>query len=199
MMTSETIFGGCGSGLSSLLIYIIVTIFFSGLIIGRTPDYLGNKISALDIKLTMIILLCYGLTILGLTAFASVSKWGSQGLANSGPHGFSEILYAYTSCAANNGSAFSGLAANSPAYNLTLSLAMLLGRFGTIVPVLALAGSFASKKKVSRTPSNLLIHGSVFTLFLVGIIIIFGALTFIPALVMGPFLEHFFMIRGTLF
>lgn len=199
MMMSEVIFGGCGSGLNAILIYVIVTIFFAGLIIGRTPDYLGKKITSLDVKLTMIVLLSYGLTILGLTALSSISLWGTHSLSNTGPHGFSEILYAYTSTAANNGSAFSGLAANTLGYNLTLSLSMLVGRFGTIIPILALAGSFAGKKKIPQTPSNLLIHGPAFSIFLLGIIIIFGALTFLPALVMGPFLEHFFMIRGTFF
>jgi len=199
MLFSEAIFGGCGAGLYIMLIYVFVTIFFAGLIIGRTPEYLGKKIEAYDIKLTVIILLSFGFTILSLTAFAAVSEWGLKGIENAGPHGFSEILYAYISTAANNGSAFSGLSTNTPFYNITLSIAMLMGRFGVIIPVMALAGSLAQKKKAPHTPNDLVVHGVVFTLFLLTILLLFGALTFLPALVMGPILEQFLMFEGTLF
>lgn len=199
MLFSEAIFGGCGSGLYMMLIYVFVTIFFAGLIIGRTPEYLGKKIEAYDIKLTVIVLLCFSFTILTLTAWASISEWGLKGIENPGPHGFSEILYAYISSAANNGSAFAGLATNTPFYNVTLSISMIMGRFGILVPVLALAGSLAQKKKAPHTPNDLVVHGIVFTLFLLTILLLFGALTFLPTLVMGPLLEQFLMFEGTLF
>ena len=199
MQLSEVIFGGCGSGLYGLLIYVIVAIFIAGLIIGRTPEYLGKKIEAFDIKLTIIALLCFGFIVLCLTAGAAVSRFGVAGLGNAGPHGFSEILYAFTSTAANNGSSLAGLSANTPLYNTLLSLSMLAGRFFIIVPVLALAGSLSIKKKIPQTPTNLVIHGGIFSLFLLVIIILFGALTFLPALMMGPILEQYFMIHGTFF
>jgi K+-transporting ATPase ATPase A chain len=178
---------------------VIVTIFFAGLIIGRTPEYLGKKVNPLDIKLTMAALLSFGFAILVLTAWVSISNWGIQGLTNLGPRGFSEILYAYTSTAANNGSTLAGLSTNSAWYNTTLSISMLIGRFGTIVPILALAGSFIRKKRAPQSPTNLVVHGAAFIILFIGIMLIFGALTFLPALVMGPILEHFFIIRGTLF
>jgi len=199
MLFSEAIFGGCGSGLYIMLIYVFVTIFFAGLIIGRTPEYLGKKIEAYDIKLTVIVLLCFGFVILGLTAWAMISKLGLESVEGAGPHGFSEILYAYISTTANNGSAFAGLKANNVFYNVTLSMSMLVGRFGILVPVLALSGSLAQKKKAPHTPNDLVVHGVVFTLFLMTILLLFGALTFLPALVMGPILEEFFMFEGILF
>lgn len=199
MLFSEAIFGGCGAGLYIMLIYVVVTIFFAGLIIGRTPEYLGKKIEAFDIKLTVIVLLSFGLIILSLTAWGVVSSWGLKGLKNSGPHGFSEVLYAFISTAANNGSAFSGLSTNTIFYNLTLALSMLVGRFGIMIPVLALAGSLVQKKKAPHTPNDLVVHGVVFTLFLMIILLLFGALTFLPALVIGPILEQFFLLEGIVF
>lgn len=199
MLFSEAIFGGCGSGLYSLLIYVLVTIFFAGLIIGRTPEYMGQKIEAIDIKLSMTTLLVFGLTILSMTAWAVISSWGLEGLKNQGPHGFSEIFYAYTSATANNGSAFAGLSTNTLMYNVTLGLSMLAGRFGIIIPVLALAGSLVSKKKTPQTPTNLVVHGVVFTVFLLVILLLFGALMFLPALVIGPILEQILMLRNNLF
>lgn len=199
MLFSESIFGGCGSGLYSILIYVFIAIFFAGLIIGRTPEYLGKKIEAPEIKLTIIALLVFGFTILSLTAWTVIRPWGLQGIENKGVHGFSEILYAYISTAANNGSAFSGLSSNSYMYNLTLSIAMLAGRFGLIIPVLALAGSLAGKNKAPHTPNNLVVHGVIFTVFLLMIFLLFGALMFLPTLAMGPIFEEFYMYMGTLF
>ena len=180
-------------------VYVFVTIFFAGLIIGRTPEYLGKKIESYDIKLTVMVLLCFGFTILSLTAWAAVSEWGVTGIENQGPHGFSEILYAFISTTANNGSSFAGLSTNTAFYNITLSIAMLMGRFGLLIPVFALAGSLAQKKKAPHTPNDLVVHGVVFTLFLMVVLLLFGALTFLPTLVMGPILEQFLMYEGTLF
>ena len=199
MQLSEIVFGGCGSGLCGMLIYVIVTIFIGGLVIGRTPEYLGKKIEAYDIKLTVVALLSFGFIVLSLTAWAIMSQWGVADLENKGPHGFTEIIYAFTSTGANNGSAFSGLKTNTPWYNTILGFSMLLGRFFIIVPVLALAGSFVRKKKVPLTSTAPLIHGTIFIVFLLIVILLFGALTFLPSLMMGPVLEQYFMIHGTLF
>ncbi|MBI5274695.1 MAG: potassium-transporting ATPase subunit KdpA [Chlamydiales bacterium] len=195
----EIVWGGVGAGLYSIFIFIILAIFTAGLIIGRTPEYLGNKITGLDVKLSIFTILPFILSILGFTAIACVSKWGVGALGNTGPHGLSEILYAYSSTTGNNGSAFAGLSVNTPIWNITLGLAMLVGRFCMIIPVIALAGSFAGKKKSPITSSSFPIAGVTFTLLLMGIIILIGALSFLPALVMGPIMEQFFMNNLTLF
>jgi K+-transporting ATPase ATPase A chain len=199
MLFAESIFGGCGSGLYTMLIYVFVTVFFAGLIIGRTPEYFGKKIEIYEMKLTVLMLLTFSLTILSLTAWTLVEKWGLRGLGNAGPHGFSEIFYAYVSTAANNGSIFAGLSTDSPMYNIVLSLSMLVGRYGFLVPVLALAGSLAQKKKSPSTPNDMVFHGAVFTIFLLSIFLIFGALAFLPALALGPVLEQFLMVEQWLF
>ena len=189
----EVIFGGAGAGLYGMLIFVILAIFIAGLMIGRTPEYLGKKIDAFDIKASALAILAMAITILGFTAWASVSSWGLAGLNNSGPHGLSEILYAFSSATGNNGSAFAGLTANTPWYNTTLGIAMLIGRFFVIIPVLALAGSFANKKRVSENAGSFPVGGPTFVLLLVGTVIIIGALTFLPALALGPIVEHFLM------
>jgi K+-transporting ATPase ATPase A chain len=199
MELSEVIFGGVGAGLYSVLLFVLLAIFISGLIIGRTPEYLGKKIEAFDVKMTVLAILPYVLVVHALTAYGVLSKWGIAGLGNSGPHGFSEILYAFSSAAANNGSAFAGLSANTPGYNLTLALAMFLGRFLVIAPVVALAGSLVEKKIHPKTSASFPISSFVFISLLVGIILLIGALTFLPALTMGPIIEQFLMLKGVLF
>jgi K+-transporting ATPase ATPase A chain len=166
--------------------------------VGRTPEYVGKKLEAKEVKMTMLAVLVLPLAMLGLTAIAVVTDVGLAGLLNKGPHGFSEVLYAYTSAAANNGSAFAGLAANSPFYNTTLGIAMLLGRFGMIVPMLAVAGSLAAKKRLPPSLGTLPTTGGLFVGLLVGIILIVGGLTFFPALALGPVVEHLAMLGGAL-
>ncbi|MDE3056109.1 MAG: potassium-transporting ATPase subunit KdpA [Verrucomicrobiota bacterium] len=196
MEIDEVIFGGVGAGLYSLILYIILAIFVSGLIIGRTPEYLGKKIAIFDVKMTMIAILSYVLLVHGGTVIALSTEWGRHGIENSGPHGFSEILYAFSSCAANNGSAFAGLSADTVNYNLSLAIAMLLGRFSIIIPVIALAGSFVRKKIVPKSAATFPISSRIFISLLIGVIILLGALTFLPALTMGPIIEQFEMLRG---
>jgi len=203
MQTGEVIFGGVGAGLYGMLVFVILAVFIAGLMVGRTPEYLGKKIQAYDVKLVMLILIALSATILGGTAWASVSAWGQAGLNNAGPHGFSEILYAYSSCVGNNGSAFAGLTANpasgDPHYNTTLGLAMLIGRFLMTVPILALAGNLAAKKLVPASAGTFQVEGLTFVVLLIGTVLLIGALTFLPALAMGPVVEHFLMGAGTLF
>jgi K+-transporting ATPase ATPase A chain len=196
MMVDEVIVGAPGSGLWGMLLFALVTVFIAGLMIGRTPEFIGKKIEAREIKMTMLALLVAPALILGLTALASVVPPGLAGPANPGPHGFSEILYAYTSAAATNGSAFAGLNANTPFYNLTLALAMFAGRFLVIVPMLAIAGSLAAKRSVPRSAGTLPTDGLQFVLLLAGTILIVGALSFFPALSLGPLVEHFAMQAG---
>ncbi len=196
MQLSEVIFGGVGAGLYSVLLFVLLAIFIAGLIIGRTPEYLGKKIEAKEMKLTVLAIIPYVFIVHLFTALACTTGWGLQGLGNSGPHGFSEILYAYSSCAANNGSAFAGLSANAPAYNLTLAAAMLFGRFLVIIPVIALAGSLAEKKIHPQTSGSFPVSSFVFIGLLVGIILLLGALTFFPALAIGPIVEQFYMLKG---
>jgi len=198
MQLSEVIFGGVGAGLYSVLLFVFLAIFISGLIIGRTPEYLGKKISTREIQLTVLAVIPYVLVVHVFTAWCSSSAWGIQGLGNTGPHGFSEILYAFSSCAANNGSAFGGLSANVPIYNLTLAAAMLLGRFLVLAPVIALAGSLASQSILPKTTGSFPVSSLVFISLLIGIILLLGALTFFPALAMGPIIEQFFMLKGAL-
>jgi K+-transporting ATPase ATPase A chain len=199
MMVDEVIVGGVGSGLFGMLLFCIVTVFLGGLMIGRTPEYVGKKIQADEVKMTMLALLCVPGTVLLLASVATTIAPGLAGIANPGPHGFSEILYAYTSAAATNGSAFAGLNANTAFYNLTLGLAMFLGRFLVIIPVLAIAGSLAAKPITPSSAGTLPTTGILFIALLTGVIVIVGGLTFLPALTLGPVAEHFAMQAGLLF
>jgi K+-transporting ATPase ATPase A chain len=176
---------------------VVLAIFLAGLMIGRTREYLGKKIEAFDVKAAALAILIPAVLLLGFTAWATISPWGIAGLNNSGPHGFSEILYAFTSAINNNGSAFAGLSANTPWYNTTLGLAMLCGRFLVIIPVLALAGNLAGKKTVPQSAGSFPAFGPTFTLLLVGTILLVGALTFLPALSLGPVVEHFLMLNSS--
>ncbi|MGA2126631.1 MAG: potassium-transporting ATPase subunit KdpA [Xanthobacteraceae bacterium] len=196
MMLDEVIVGGVGSGLYGILLFSIVAVFVAGLMIGRTPEDVGKKIEATEVKMTVLALLCVPAAILGLTAVAVVIAPGLAGIANAGPHGFSEILYAYASAAATNGSAFAGLNANTAFYNLTLSLAMFVGRFFVIVPVLAIAGNLAAKRAVPASVGTLPTGGGLFVAFLFAVIVIVGGLTFFPAIVLGPVAEHLAMQAG---
>jgi potassium-transporting ATPase potassium-binding subunit len=199
MMVDEVIVGAPGSGLYGMLLFCIVAVFLGGLMIGRTPEYVGKKIRSTEIKMATIALLWVPAAALGLTAVACVTEAGLAGLGNPGPHGYSEILYAYTSGAATNGSAFAGLNANSPFYNLTLALAMFVGRFLVIIPVLAVAGSLASQQIVPRSAGTLPTDGGLFVCFLLGTIVIVGGLTYLPALALGPIIESLQLSSGTLF
>jgi K+-transporting ATPase ATPase A chain len=206
----EIIFGGVGSGLYGALVFAVLTVFIAGLMVGRTPEYVGKKIEKKEVKMAMLFVLAGALSILSFTAIAMVINFPVQSymnpsgsplnnLANSGPHGFSEMLYAFSSSTGNNGSAFAGLNANTPFFNLTSALAMLVGRFAMIIPVLALAGSLASKKLVPVTNGTFPTDGAHFAVLLTSVIIIVGALTYFPALTLGPIVEHFIMHSGKLF
>jgi K+-transporting ATPase ATPase A chain len=191
----EVVFGGVGAGLFGMLLFVVLAVFLTGLMVGRTPEYLGKKIEAYDVKVSVLALLILILSILGFSAWASVSRWGRAGLANAGPHGLSEILYAFSSTTGNNGSAFAGLNGATPAYNIALAAAMLFGRFLMIIPVLALAGNLARKKIVPPSGASFPASGPTFVIILVGTVIIVSALTFLPALALGPIVEHFLMIK----
>ncbi len=193
MLLGEVVFGGVGAGLYGMLIFVLLAIFLAGLMVGRTPEYLGKKLEAREIKLAALAILLPALVLLGFTASAVTSDWGPAATGNGGPHGFTEIFYAYTSAVNNNGSAFAGLTANTPWYNLTLALAMLAGRFFVIVPVLALAGSLAGKKKVAPSAGTFPVSGITFTLLVIGTVLLVGALTYLPALALGPILEEFLL------
>jgi K+-transporting ATPase ATPase A chain len=195
----EIIFGGVGSGLYGMLLFAIISVFVAGLMVGRTPEYLGKKIEAREVKMAMLAILILPLSILGFTALATVTDAGLAGPANQGPHGFSEILYAYTSGTGNNGSAFAGLTASTLFYNTTIGFAMFIGRFLMIVPMLAIAGSLAAKKIVPASAGTFPTDGPVFVGLVVGVIMIVGGLTFFPALALGPLVEHLAMNAGTLF
>ncbi len=199
MMLGEIIFGGVGSGLYGMLLFAVIAVFVAGLMVGRTPEYIGKKIESREVKMAMLGILVLPLSMLGFTAIAVVAKDGLAGIANPGPHGFSEILYAYTSATANNGSAFAGLSANTRFYNLTTSVAMFVGRFFVIIPMLAVAGSLAAKKAVPPSPGTFPTNGPLFGVLLAGVILIVGGLTFFPALALGPIVEHLSMKAGTLF
>jgi K+-transporting ATPase ATPase A chain len=199
MQLGEVIVGGVGAGLYGMLLFVIITIFVAGLMVGRTPEYVGKKIEAKEVKMTMLAILVLPLFMLGLTAVAVVIEPGLAGLANAGPHGFTEALYAYSSGAANNGSAFAGLSANTPFYNLTLGIDMLAGRFLMIIPMLAVAGSLAAKKSVPPSLGTFPTHGALFVSLLVGVILIVGGLTFFPALALGPIVEHLALAAGNLY
>jgi K+-transporting ATPase ATPase A chain len=195
----EVIFGGVGAGLYGFLIFAVIAIFIAGLMVGRTPEYLGKKIEPYDVKMAMLVLLVIPLLILGFTGVAVVIDDGVRSIWNAGPHGLSEVLYAYSSAAGNNGSAFGGLGANTTWYNLTLGFAMLAGRFLMIVPILALAGSLAAKKRLATTSGTFPTTGPLWVGLLVGVILIVGALTYFPAYALGPVIEHFAMNHGITF
>jgi K+-transporting ATPase ATPase A chain len=190
MQLGEVVFGGVGSGLYGMLIFAMLAVFIAGLMIGRTPEYLGKKIEVCEMKLISIAILVTPILVLAGTAVAVVAGAGKAGIANPGAHGFSEILYALTSAANNNGSAFAGLSANTPFYNGLLGLAMWLGRFAMIVPVLAIAGSLAAKKRLPVTGGTLPTHGPLFVSLLIGTVLLVGLLNYVPALALGPIVEH---------
>jgi len=193
----EIIFGGVGSGLYGMLLFAIVAVFVAGLMVGRTPEYLGKKIEAREVKMAMLAILILPLSILGFTALATVLPAGLAGPLNAGPHGYSEILYAYTSGTGNNGSAFAGISANTLFYNVTIGFAMLIGRFLMIVPMLAVAGALAEKKVLPPSAGTFPTHGALFVGLVVGVILIVGGLTYFPALALGPVVEHLAMLAGT--
>ena len=203
MELGEVVIGGVGAGLYGMLVFVILAVFIAGLMVGRTPEYLGKKIGAYDVKMAMLSLLVLCLSILGFTAWACVSGWGQAGLNNTGPHGFSEMLYAYSSATANNGSAFAGLTANpangDPTYNITLGLAMLIGRFLMIIPIMAMAGSLVRKTVAPPSPGTFPVTGGTFVVLLIGCVLLVGALNFLPALALGPIVEHFLNLKGQLF
>jgi potassium-transporting ATPase potassium-binding subunit len=199
IMLGEVIFGGVGSGLYGVLIYVILSVFIAGLMVGRTPEYLGKKIESYDVKMSMLAVLILPLTILVLTGISVLYNFGLSSIANAGPHGLSEILYAFTQAAGNNGSAFGGLNANTLWYNTAIGLTTLVGRFLFIVPTMAIAGSLAAKKHIPASLGTFPVTGPLFTVLLIGVILIVGALTFFPALSLGPILEHLLMQAGKTF
>lgn len=199
IMLGEVVVGGVGAGFYAMMMFVILTVFIVGLMVGRTPEYLGKKIEAHEMKMAILAVLIPSFAILVGSAIACVTDAGTSATNNAGPHGFSEILYAYVSCAGNNGSAFAGLSANSPFYNITLGITMLLGRFGVIIPVLAIAGSMAEKKTSPVGAGTFQTHGGLFVVLLAAVVLIVGALTFLPALALGPIVEHLLMLKGQLF
>jgi K+-transporting ATPase ATPase A chain len=199
LMLSEVIFGGVGAGMYGMLVFVILSVFIAGLMVGRTPEYLGKKVEAYDVKMAMLVILIFPLVILVFTAISVLYNFGTSAMANAGPHGFSEVLYAFTSAVANNGSAFGGLSGNTPWYNISLGFAMLLGRFMMVLPVLAIAGNLAGKKQAPATLGTFPVTGPLFTVLLIGVVVIVGALTFFPALSLGPILEHLLMQAGKTF
>ena len=199
IMLSEVIFGGVGAGMYGMLIYVVLAVFIAGLMVGRTPEYLGKKIEAYDVKMAMLVVLVFPLLILGFTAISSVHGFGTASILNPGPHGLSEMLYAFTSGAGNNGSAFGGLTVNTPWYDTTMGLTVLAGRFLMIIPMLAIAGNLAGKKYVPPSLGTFPVTTPLFTVLLIGVILIVGALTFFPALSLGPILEHLLMVAGKTF
>jgi K+-transporting ATPase ATPase A chain len=199
IMLGEVIFGGVGSGLYGMLVFVILAVFIAGLMVGRTPEYLGKKIETFDVKMAMLSVLISSLTILLFAAVAVVSKFGTSSISNPGPHGLSQVLYAYTSSVGNNGSAFGGISANTLWYNTTTAFAMLLGRFFVVIPILAIAGNLARKKTAPASLGTFPVTGPLFTVLLISTILIVGALTFFPALSLGPILEHLLMLSGKSF
>ena len=199
----EVVIGGVGAGLYGMLVFVVLAVFIAGLMVGRTPEYLGKKIQSYDVKMAMLSLLVLCISILGFTAWAVVSPWGLAGLNNNGPHGFSEVLYAFSSATGNNGSAFAGLTANptngDPHYNVTLGFAMLIGRFLMIVPIMGLAGSLVKKQIAPPSAGTFPCQGATFTILLIGTVLLIGALNFLPALALGPIVEHFLNLKGQLF
>ena len=196
MQLGEVVFGGVGSGLYGMLVFAILTVFIAGLMIGRTPEYLGKKIESFDMKMVSIAILATPILVLAGTAIAVGMDAGKAGIANPGAHGFSEILYAFISAANNNGSAFAGLSANTPFYNVMLAIAMWFGRFGVIVPVLAIAGALAAKKRLPVTAGTMPTHGPLFVTLLIGTVLLVGLLNYVPALALGPVVEHLMLWPG---
>jgi K+-transporting ATPase ATPase A chain len=199
IMLGEVVFGGVGAGLYGIVVFVILAVFIAGLMVGRTPEYLGKKIESYDVKMAMLAILILTVTILGFSALAIIKPFGSSSISNPGPHGLSQVLYAYVSSAGNNGSAFGGLNANTMWYNTSTAVAQLLGRFFMIIPVLAIAGSLAKKRIVPESVGTFPVTGGLFTGLLVATIVIVGALTFFPALSIGPILEHLLMAAGKSF
>jgi len=199
LMLSEVIFGGVGAGMYGMLVFVILSVFIAGLMVGRTPEYLGKKIEAYDVKMAMLVILIFPLVILVFTAISVLYSFGTSAISNAGPHGFTQVLYAFTSSVANNGSAFNGFSGNTPWYNSSLGMAMLLGRFMMILPMLAIAGNLSGKKQTPATLGTFPVTGPLFTLLLIGVVVIVGALTFFPALSLGPVLEHLLMQAGKTF
>ena len=199
IMLSEVVFGGVGAGMYGVLIYVVLAVFIAGLMVGRTPEYLGKKIEAYDVKMSMLVVLVFPLTILTLTAISVLAGFGTSSITNPGPHGFTQVLYSFTSQAGNNGSAFGGLNGNTSWYNTAGAVTMLIGRFFMIIPMLAVAGNLAKKKYVPPSLGTFPVTTPLFTVLLVGVILIVGALTFFPALSLGPILEHLLMMTGKTF
>jgi potassium-transporting ATPase potassium-binding subunit len=199
IMLSETVFGGVGAGLYGILIYVVLSVFIAGLMVGRTPEYLGKKIEAYDVKMAMLVTLVFPLIILVLTGISSVEGFGTSSISNAGPHGLTQILYLFTSSAGNNGSAFGGINGNTPWYNTAGGFTMLVGRFFMIIPMLAIAGNLAKKKAVPTSAGTFPVTTPLFSVLLVSVIVIVGALTFFPALSLGPVLEHLLMVAGKTF
>jgi K+-transporting ATPase ATPase A chain len=195
----EVIFGGVGAGMYGILVFVVLSVFIAGLMVGRTPEYLGKKIEAREIQLGMFYVLVFPIIILGFSAWAAISPMGTSSLNNGGAHGLSEILYAYSSGAGNNGSAFAGLNANTPFWNVTLGLTMLAGRFLMIIPAMGIAGLMVDKKVVAPSLGTFPTNGPLFTFLLVTVVVIVGALTFFPALSLGPIVEHFQTLNGKVF
>jgi len=195
----EIIFGGVGAGLYGMFLFIIITVFISGLMVGRTPEYFGKKIESYEIKWSIIAVLLPSIIILFFSSIAAVTNQGLSSILNKGPHGLSEILYAFTSAAGNNGSAFAGLNTNTDFYNILMSIAFLIGRFGVIVPILAISGSLVKKNIVPATSGTLATDNFMFAFLLTAVILIVGALTFFPVLSIGPLLEHLLMHSGVTF
>jgi K+-transporting ATPase ATPase A chain len=199
IMLGEIVFGGVGSGLYGMIVFVVLAVFIAGLMVGRTPEYLGKKIEAYDVKMAMLFVLVGSLTILVFSAVASVTKFGIAGITNPGPHGLSQLLYAYTSATGNNGSAFAGINANTLWFNSSLGMAMILGRFFMAIPVLAIAGNLAKKKIAPESLGTFRVTGALFTTLLVSTILIVSSLTFFPALSLGPILEDLLMQAGKVF
>jgi len=199
IMLGEVIFGGVGAGMYGVLVFVILSVFIAGLMVGRTPEYLGKKIESFDVKMAVLAILITSVTILVFSAVGVVSKFGVAGITNPGAHGLSQVLYAYTSAVGNNGSAFAGINANTLWYNASLAVAMLLGRFFMVIPILAIAGNLAAKKQVPESLGTFPVTGPLFTVLLISVVLIVGALTFFPALSLGPILEHLLMNAGKAF
>jgi potassium-transporting ATPase potassium-binding subunit len=199
IMLGEVIFGGVGAGMYGMILFIVLSVFIAGLMVGRTPEYLGKKIEAHDVKLAMLAVLILAFCILVGSAAAAITKAGTSSLANSGPHGLSELTYAFTSATGNNGSAFAGLNANTKFYNVALGVAMFFGRFLMIIPLMGIAGSLAAKKKIAESAGTFPVDGPLFTFLLIGVVLIVGALTYFPVLSLGPYVEHFLMNAGKVF
>jgi K+-transporting ATPase ATPase A chain len=196
MQLGEVIFGGVGSGLYGMLVFALLAVFVAGLMIGRTPEYVGKKIESYEMKMVAIVVLLTPFLVLVGASIAVLSAAGTAGIFNPGPHGFSEVLYAYSSAANNNGSAFAGLTVSTPFYNITTGIAMWFGRFGSLIPVLAIAGALAAKKRLAPTAGTLPTHGPLFVVLLLGTVVLVGALTYVPALALGPVVEHLMMLAG---